>query len=517
MKVSMLRFLSIIYTVLLLQSKKWQYWALMLICAVATWFVFPSQQADYMVLAMDGYRGSYSSAWMGMIVSMLFIWLSLVGFYVIRGALYQDMVTKVWQLLVTTSLNRWSYLVAKWLGQMFTLVTLLLPVFAVAIAAQFFHSEDTQLSILELFKPFVLLSLPCIALMSAIAIVFDIVPWLRKTLGNVIYFVMWLVMLIVTQQNIQGPNQESQAAVAFSDPIGIIVFDRDLRQVLTQDHQVENSSHFCMVCGTSTQQEERLNWSQWNPPANYVLGRLALLFIALALVSIAALFLDKSASHSSSMSSYEQPKIKQLRLLAWLLKPLYLSPITTLIAVELQSILRTRSIGWWAILMGTIIVQMTGELPSVALALAIVWLLFIDVYSQSALKEKSFATQHIINTISHAQWRVYGARWASVVLLAFIFTLPSIVKYAATQPLVVSAIIGISVSMPTVALVVGRIFNTSRLFELYLCLAVFTAFEQQWFVNVSIDPLITIVTHSLLICTSVLAFIFLWHKPNATH
>ena len=88
MKVSMLRFLSIIYTDLLLQSKKWQYWALMLICAVATWFVFPGQQADYMVLAMDGYRGRYSSAWMGMSVSMLFIWLSLVGFYVIRGALY---------------------------------------------------------------------------------------------------------------------------------------------------------------------------------------------------------------------------------------------------------------------------------------------------------------------------------------------------------------------------------------------------------------------------------------------
>ena len=86
------------------------------IVALATWWCFPSMDAGYVTVAFgDNVRGLYSSAWIGMVLGLLYsTMLSIIGFYLVRGTLLRDFDTRVWQLLVATPMTRSGYLLAKW-------------------------------------------------------------------------------------------------------------------------------------------------------------------------------------------------------------------------------------------------------------------------------------------------------------------------------------------------------------------------------------------------------------------
>ena len=45
--------------------------------------------------------------------------------------------------------------------------------------------------------PFLAVALPYMALIAALAVVFETVPWLRGAVGNVVYFFVWIFLIMV--------------------------------------------------------------------------------------------------------------------------------------------------------------------------------------------------------------------------------------------------------------------------------------------------------------------------------
>src|SRR3546814_13772360 len=83
------------------------------------WWCFPAFDAGYVTMSIDGMRGRYSSAWIGMIEAMIYsATLSLFGFFLVRGTLVRDFETHTWQLLVATTMSRTAYVFAQWLSHM---------------------------------------------------------------------------------------------------------------------------------------------------------------------------------------------------------------------------------------------------------------------------------------------------------------------------------------------------------------------------------------------------------------
>jgi len=41
-----------------------------------------------------------------------------------------------------------------------------------------------------------------VAVIAALAVLFETIPWLRGTFGNVVYFILWLVLLMVSVANV---------------------------------------------------------------------------------------------------------------------------------------------------------------------------------------------------------------------------------------------------------------------------------------------------------------------------
>ena len=57
---------------------------------------------------------------------------------------------------------------------------------------QLVRQEDTNIDFVQLMTPLIFISLPVVAVVGSIAVVFEAIPWLRRGLGNVVYFFLWI-------------------------------------------------------------------------------------------------------------------------------------------------------------------------------------------------------------------------------------------------------------------------------------------------------------------------------------
>ncbi|MGA7380616.1 MAG: hypothetical protein WBX03_07165 [Terriglobales bacterium] len=144
------------------------------------------------VLRLGEYRGVFNSAWLGSmmtLVSTLFI--SLVGFYIVKNAILRDEQTRVGRILASTPMSRVFYTLAKALSN-FAVLGLMIAVLAVtALFMQFASAEDTHYHLGTLLAPFLWVGIPAMAITAAVAVLFETLPILRGGVGNVAYFFLW--------------------------------------------------------------------------------------------------------------------------------------------------------------------------------------------------------------------------------------------------------------------------------------------------------------------------------------
>lgn len=165
----------------------------------------PPNHARYSTLHFAGHRGIYNSEWVGSLIAMLSsTFLGLAGFYLVKNAVERDRRTGVGQILAATPLSKPLYLVGKWASN-FAVLGVMVAVLAVAAGVmQLVRAEDTHLQPLALVSPFVVLTLPAMALVAALAVAFEATPGLRGGLGNVVYFFFWIASLSLSAARGEG-------------------------------------------------------------------------------------------------------------------------------------------------------------------------------------------------------------------------------------------------------------------------------------------------------------------------
>ena len=258
---SLRRFCAIVGADLRERTRARRFWVVLALIAAATWWSFPPTTANYLVLALNGrYRALYSSAWIGMVVAMLSIWLSLIGFYLVRGTLVRDIDTRVWQLLAATPMTRAAYLLAKWCSNMAVLLLVVAASLLVGLAAQWLRAEERAIDLIELLKPTVWIALPSLALTAVFAVWFDMIPWLRRTAGNVLYFVLWVAILAGTVPLLQDG---AHGGGGLGDPRGMVLFQQAVLEQAAPQLGEPLKSGFCMGCGLGGRTPKTFSWTSW--------------------------------------------------------------------------------------------------------------------------------------------------------------------------------------------------------------------------------------------------------------
>ena len=195
--------------------------------AVAAWGAhgaLPPRGAGYTTVSLDGHRALYNSAGAGSIVALITgLFLTLVGFYLVKNAVERDRHTGVGQILAATRMGRLTYLAGKVLSNAAVLFAMLGVMLVVAAVMQQVLGEDRHVDPWALALPFVLLAAPAMLVVSAVAVLFEVVPRLRDGLGNVVFFFLWVGGLATAVP-------ESHVRLPIGDVVGMTIVMPSLEQ-----------------------------------------------------------------------------------------------------------------------------------------------------------------------------------------------------------------------------------------------------------------------------------------------
>jgi hypothetical protein len=155
--------------------------------------------AGYVQLIIHGLRGVYNSAWVGTLIAVsVGTFLSLIGFFLVKNTLDHDRRSGVGEILAATPLSNLAYLLGKAISNFLLLGAILALLALAAAVSQLLKGEDTRVDVVALLAPIVFLTLPALALAAATAVLFEAVPGLRSTFGNVVYFAFWISLVTLS-------------------------------------------------------------------------------------------------------------------------------------------------------------------------------------------------------------------------------------------------------------------------------------------------------------------------------
>ncbi len=144
------------------------------------------------------YRSIYNSEWFGTMMAvtcgMMF---SIAGFYLVKNSISRDRRTQVGQIIASTPLSNLEYIFAKFVSNFLVLLSMVAVLAVIAFLMLLFRNESGSVDLWAFSLPFLLLSLPAMALVAAAAVFFDTVKWLRGSLGNVLYLFMAEIFLVM--------------------------------------------------------------------------------------------------------------------------------------------------------------------------------------------------------------------------------------------------------------------------------------------------------------------------------
>ncbi|WP_019011960.1 hypothetical protein [Deinococcus aquatilis] len=231
----------------------------------------PEHTAPYVTLSVNGARGVYASAWVGVTVALLGTFaFPLVGFLLVRAALETERRWGAERWTGAAPLPTFWQLLAK-TGSHFAFLALLAGVVALSAPwIQWIRGEDRTLDWAALLLPSALLTLPTLFLVAALAVSFGQLPRLRGQLGTGLFLLLWSLAALAALQ-----------PLGFPDPLGA---GPVLRQVLAASAGSAGPEQLTLGL-TPAALPPRFEWSGVSWTAGDLLGRGLWLLLALGLLA----------------------------------------------------------------------------------------------------------------------------------------------------------------------------------------------------------------------------------------
>lgn len=514
MRGSVQRFAAMLVADLRERTRSPRFWVVLGLMVVASWLCFPPPGASYMILSLPGSeRGFYSSAWVGMVLASVFsTLLSLCGFYLVRGTLVRDIDTRVWQLLVATPMTRGGYLLAKWASHMVVFALIAAVALCVGLVAQWVRAEDRSIHLFELVKPVLLLNLPGLAVTAMLAIWFDLLPWLRRTAGNVIFFFLWITMLTVPLARVESPSNTMLREGWVSDTHGMIVMARDFHR--SQEQRMGKPTGFGFNIGSpaAAQGARKFEWTSWQVRPMDVLGRGVWLVFGMAGVLLAAPLLDWAASRASTTARSGASPGRRLRWLDRLLTPLARGPTAIMAIAELRLSLRQRRAWWWLLALVAMGAQAFGKGDALHLGFLLAWVLPLDMLARNILREVDNGTGGLVFTAPGILRRLLVARFATSFGLLVALSLPGLIRLSATAPMSAIAVLVVCASIASWALCLSALCRNPRPFELALLIAAYLSSQSAPIFDLALAPQATAAWHAALMLPAWFGLAWAWPR-----
>jgi hypothetical protein len=360
-------------------------------------------------LHLGDYRGVYTSAWIGGLAPLVTTcFVSLVGFYIVKNAIDRDRQTGVGQILAATPLSKISYALGKFLSNLAVLSSMVVVLAVAAVAMQFFAAEDPHLDTVALLAPFVVIALPAMALVAALALLFETLPLLRGVFGNVAWFFVWSFLGLALPE-VSGKH--------WLDPMGLMTVADSMMEGARAHIPGYKDSFSLTIADTPAKIVDTFRWKGVPWTSQMVLLRVGWMLAAVAIVLLAAMFFDRFDPVSWFFPSVRKTKkVSTARTAeqvatgtttsATPTAAVHLTPLTSvarsdafgrIFAAELRLALKGLRWWWYCVASGLLIAQFASPLEtSRGPLLAVAWLWPVMVWSAMGSRESRFGTRSLL-------------------------------------------------------------------------------------------------------------------------
>jgi len=428
------------------------------------------------------YRGEFNSAWIGtMTVLVTNTVLGLFGFYLVNDCIERDIRTGVGQIIATTPVSRATYLVGKWISNCVVLFVLDL-ILAAAAAVMVLLKHEAALDLGALLMPFLAVALPYMALIAALAMVFETVPWLRGAVGNVLFFFLWIFSLSSLMFLMLGGME----LPFIKDPVGLNVFHASLHAAASM--AFPNDTIGVMSIGNLAYKLKVFPWPglDWTPG---IVGRQwlwAVIGLGLILLSAAwfarfdpsreGLRRARGKPEGAKEGEPAEPRKKALRISRRIALP-NLSPLVSRLAqvnsflgvlfAELRMLLNGRRWWWWLGIAGLNIAILASPLETTKeYLLPLAWLWPLPIWSEMGNRERKNNTYQMVFSSARPVLRQLPAAWLAGVLTTALFGIAGATVFLLNGDLpALAGWVGAVIFIPTLALTLGVFSSGSRVFE----------------------------------------------------
>lgn len=460
---------------------------------VLGYLALPPADSLWVIMNAGGYRGVYNSAYAGTATALAgALWLMIGGFYVVRGAIARDQHTGVGQLLAATPLSRVGYLAGKFWSNLLVLVSMAGVLAVTALVLQLARGESMAVDPGALLTPFVLLTLPVLALTAAGAVLFETVPVLRAGLGNIAWFFLWMIFAIAGQ----GVPLGGLGTVATS-----------MREALAAQH-LPAALEFSLGFTKVDQPLHTFTWHGLEPSGGFVTGRLVLILTAACLAALPAVWFgrfDPARARPRRTPTPDNDQIPAVPVPATapaagqaarsarsiVYKPL--SPakarpgFTTgrLLAGEVRILVQGISRWWWLVAAALTaaslavpadLVEPAGATTSLLLSAAWIWPVLI--WSRLGTQRRENGLETLLGGYP-AVYRQLAAEWFAGLALTAVTGLGPLFRMAlaADGPGVAAWIAG-ALFIPSLAFMLGTASRTHRVFQVIYVILWYAAVNQ---------------------------------------
>jgi hypothetical protein len=460
------------------RSRRYSFLGTLGLTIFAAYLYVPPASANYLTLGLGNYRGAYNSAWVGGAVAVLCsALLSLPAFYLVKNAIERDEQTGVGQIIATTPLSKPLYALGKAFSN-FVFLAVMVGVIALSAGAmQLIRAEVFRIDLWALLSPFVFCVLPSMAVIAALAVLFETIPWLRGTFGNVVYFIVWLVLLIVSAANM--PSQQRVGAPA-NDLWGIqVILSSMIEDTAAAFPDYQGSVAIGAVTLPAPLQTFTWKGIQWT--AEIIFERMLWLSTALGIVLLAALFFrrfDPAPRKHKPRRATEQTESPPLESAqpARIPAPVHLTPLisgqrafypTRILLAELR--LLFKGIRWWWFILFAGLNVAGLLLPAESARqylLPAAWILPLALWSALGTREVRHNTGQLIFSAPHPLSRQFPLMWLAGVAVALAAGVGVAVNLILADDWLHLLALGTgALFIPTLALALGTWSGSSKLFE----------------------------------------------------
>ncbi|MFJ7001317.1 hypothetical protein ACIQWY_15210 [Streptomyces albidoflavus] len=429
----------------------------------------PPADGRWVILALGEYRGTYTSAYVGVATALAGgLWLTLGGFYVVRKGLARDEETRVGQILAATPARTVLLLAAKFLSNFLVLASMLGVLAVTALALQLVRGEDRGVDPVALFQPFLVMALPLLALTAAAALLFETVPVLRGGLGNIAWFCVALVV------GIKGQSADAPFGGFGAGPAA-----DSLRAALTEEFGKAGDHTFSLGLTQIPEPLTPFRWDGFTFGGDFLVSRLLLVAAAVALALLPALWFGRHDPTRGGPADGASPAADApAPVPAYAPAPaaVFALPRTAaerggrtfgrLLAGEVRILAGGVSPWWWAVAAALTLAGLTLPLDAVTgLVLPAVWIWPVLVWSRLGSLPVEHGMEGLLGAYPAPRRRLLAAWGSGVVLTAVLGVAPLLrMAFAADLP-GLAAWLGGVLFIPSLALLLGVVCRTHRVFQ----------------------------------------------------